>query len=356
MRARSSTLAYLLLGAALGAACGSAPAAKASAAPSKTPQRLAISAIPRQQPPPTTQDFIAAADLVASTGVRAGYESITWKDLEPATGLAKEKDALAYLGRSREWDLLFGVKVIDTTVKAVPPDLLAVAFDSPVMQRRFHALIDAMRPIVKEHVRYLSIGNEVDAYLSAHPDQWAAYRRFYADAVGYVHSVLPGILVGVTSIFDHASGAARSEISALAQLSDVSIFTYYPLGDRFVPRPPETATDDILEMVTLAQGRPVVIQEVGYPSAAQLSSSERSQAAFVTRVLDAWRRAGVRIPFLNWFALHDFTTAMCQQFGTYYGLPGDANFKAYLCSLGLRRVDGSPKLAWQAMMDDQRTG
>lgn len=73
-------------------------------------------------------------------------------------------------------------------------------------------------------------------------------------------------------------------------------------------------------------------------------------------MLDAWRRAGVRIPFLNWFALHDFTTAMCQQFGTYYGLPGDANFKAYLCSLGLRRVDGSPKLAWQAMMDGQRTG
>ncbi len=41
---------------------------------------------------------------------------------------------------------------------------------------------------------------------------------------------------------------------------------------------------------------------------------------------------------------------MCDQFAAYHGLPGQANFKAYLCSLGLRRVDGTPKLAWQAVL------
>jgi hypothetical protein len=39
---------------------------------------------------------------------------------------------------------------------------------------------------------------------------------------------------------------------------------------------------------------------------------------------------------------------MCEEFGRYYGLPDDTNFKAYLCTLGLRQRDGTPKLGWKA--------
>lgn len=369
MNAGCRALCCLLVVAVLGAGCGSrsraashpgagraTPSAPAAGSPGLAGQQLAISAVPRQQPAPTIQDYIAAADLASSAGARADYESATWSDLATTAGLAKAKDALNYAGLARGWDLLFGIRVIDTTVKATPADLVPVPFDSPQMRRRFHALVDALRPVLNGHVRYLSVGNEVDAYLSAHPDQWDAYRGFYSDVVAYIHAVLTGIRVGVTAIFDHTAGAERSQVAALDRLSDVCIFTYYPLGDRFVPRPPDTASRDIPEMVALAAGRPVVIQEVGYPSAGQLSSSEAAQASFVSRVIEAWRGVGAQVPFLNWFALHDFTPSLCQQLSAYYGLPGDANFRAYLCSLGLRRVDGTPKPAWQALLASRHAG
>jgi hypothetical protein len=42
-----------------------------------------------------------------------------------------------------------------------------------------------------------------------------------------------------------------------------------------------------------------------------------------------------------------------QEFGypadaQYYGLPNSAEFKSYLCSIGLRKADGTPKAGWNA--------
>ena len=33
----------------------------------------------------------------------------------------------------------------------------------------------------------------------------------------------------------------------------------------------------------------------------------------------------------------------------FYGMPGDAMFEAFLCSIGLRGADGRPKLGWVAL-------
>ncbi len=341
--------------------CGAARPAEpgtpnAPAAPVPRPsgeQLLAISAVPRLQPAPKVQDYLDAVDLVQRAGAGASFESATWSDLDSPAGRAKLTGSLDNMGNRHGFDLLLGVKVIDTTVKATPADLASAPFDSPELMRRFHALIDTLKPGINRRVRYLSIGNEVDAYLSAHPAQWEAYRGFYADAVGYVHSTLPGVSVGVTNTFEGARGPAASKVAELNRLSDVEILTYYPLGPGFVPRPPSTARADLAEMVALAGARPLVLQEVGYPSDARLSSSEQAQATFVAEVLTAWRAAGAKVGLLNWFALHDLTPDLCDKLAGYYGLPKDPNFAAYLCSLGLRRADGTPKPAWQTLLDQQ---
>jgi len=107
-------------------------------------------------------------------------------------------------------------------------------------------------------------------------------------------------------------------------------------------------------MVDLAKGRPLILQEVGYPSSAILSSSDQKQAQFVTQVFRAWKANGNRIPFLNFFLLHDLPTQSCIELAKYYGLPSDRNFQSFLCSLGLRQSDGRPKLAWTSLMDAVR--
>lgn len=349
----------VLLAAVAGLACAGPrprppPSAPAPSQGSTGAPVFGISTVPRLVPAPGPKDYLDAVEAVHSAGARGVFESGSWSDLATPAGLSKLVDELT--SAQQRYDVvLLTLKVLDTTNRTTPPDLAGLAFDAPEVRRRFHALVDTLKPNLGPKVRYLSIGNEVDVYLAANPKTFDAYARFYADAVSYVHTTVPGVSVGVTGTFDGSRGGFGSKMAELNRSSDVVVMTYYPLGPRFVPRPPATAGPDVAQMLSIASGRPLVLQEVGYPSAIRLSSSEGAQAEFATQVMAAWHAAGAKIPLLNWFALGDLTAELCDSFTRYYALPGDANFAAYLCSLGLRRSDGVPKASWSAFLAAART-
>jgi len=236
-------------------------------------------------------------------------------------------------------------------MSTVATDLQSTAWNDPAMEARLHALVDAIQPVLTSQVKYISIGNEVDVYLGANPTQWAAYQSFYENALAYVHQKLPGVRVGVTTTFTGASAAQQANVAQLNTMSDVFIFTYYPLGPGFVPKGPQSPLADFATMRSLAGSRPVVLQEVGYPSSTLLSSSETDEATYVSNVFQAWQSGSTQMPFLNYFALHDFTPTFCSTLAQFYGDPNDAAFQAYLCTLGLHHDDGTVKPAWQTLLN-----
>ena len=313
---------------------------------------LGISANPRPVPPPTPQDLASATALVAGTGARGAVATFTWSTLETSPGVYSLQNLQGNIASSssQAFTIYLGIQVINTIPKETPTDLLGVAWSDPTMKSRFHALLDAIRPLLTSHVQYISIGNEVDVYLASHPTEWAQYQNFYEDAFAYIHQTMPGIQVGVTTTFTGASGAAQANVLQLNTKSDVWTFTYYPLGPGFVPKGPQSPGNDFATMLTLAGGRAVVLQEVGYPTSSVLSSSEADQAAFVSNVFQAWQARSQQIPFLSYFALHDFSADFCALLEQYYNDPSDSAFEAYLCSLGLRHSDGTPKPSWGTLV------
>ncbi len=326
-----------------------------------TPRLLAISTLPRLNPFPTdatsyTKVLIEASDLACNAGARGTFESKTWRELEPSAGQFKLDDLRNSINfnTSRGFKMLLTLQIINTTVKETPPDLMDVSWESQQMKDRFHTFYDQIVPLLNPDVLYLSIGNEVDPYLTAH-HEWTAYQSFYEDALAYVHRVTPWIKVGVTSTFGGASGASEKDVAQLNALSDVFILTYYPLNADFTVRPPDVPLTDFPLMVAMAQSRPVILQEVGYPSSAVLGSSEAKQAEFVGNVYRAWEISGSAIPLLSFFVMHDLTPQLCDQFVVYYSLPGNVNFREMLCSLGFRKDDGTPKQAWGAFVKGAQT-
>jgi hypothetical protein len=307
---------------------------------------------PRPVPPPMPQDYINAANLAFNAGVRGTVASDTWADLEPAPGtyaVQNLQNEIGFFGGAG-FKLFVGIQMINTVAKTTPADLENVAWDDPQMKARFHALLDALRPSLASRVKYLSIGNEVDVYLAAHSNEWGPFHNFYEDALAYVHRTMPGMQVGVTATFGGASGASSANVAQLNTQSDAWILTYYPGSGDFQFTNPQAPLADFPRMVSLAGSRPVLLQEVGYASSALLGSSENDQAAFVGNVFQAWQAAGERIPFLSYFVMHDFTPDVCTALANYYGLPNDPNFQAYLCTLGLRHTDGTPKAGWQTFV------
>jgi hypothetical protein len=347
---RPGATALLVLATILLAGCTSSKGTGPS--PPKPGDRvLALAMNPRQVPPATVADFLAAFELAHGAGARGNAITYQWSALESDTGhldVRRARDDVSFTV-SRGMQLFFGIQLINTTAKEVPLDLRTTPFDAPRMKARFHTLIDSLAIGVLPSTTYLSIGNEVDTYLAT-TNGWTAYANFYADAVAYVHAKAPGVKVGVTTQYSGLAGPDRAKIAALNTASDVDVFTYYALGPSFHPTGPTSARAAFPEMVTFADGKPVILQELGYPSAPLLESSEAEQAAFFTDAIAAWAATdAATIPFLSIFLLHDLTQEQCDTLGSYYGFPDSAELEAFLCSLGLRKVDGTPKAAWGAV-------
>ena len=318
---------------------------------------LGITANARPVPPPTQQDAINAETMVTNAGARGAVLTFAWNQLETSPGvfsLSTLQNSVTY-STSKGFTIYLGLQIINTVAREIPSDLQGTSWNNPAMEARFHALIDALKPMLTSQVRYISIGNEVDVYLAANPAEWTAYQSFYENALSYIHQQLPALQVGVTSTFTGASGAQQSNVTQLNTMSDVWIFTYYPLGAGFVPNGPQSPLTDFATMRSLAGNRPVVLQEVGYPSSTALSSSETIQSTYVSNVFQAWQTGSTQMPFLNYFALHDFTPAFCSTLAQYYGDSNDAAFHAYLCSLGLHLDDGTAKAAWQTLVNAATT-
>jgi hypothetical protein len=348
-----------------------APAPAPTPAPAPAPAKpgvLAVSAMPRLDPYPTSAaQFVALAneafEMVYNAGARGLMTTYTWSALEPTQATydsAKFDDLAAAVNKAQARGLtqFVGIQIINTTKREMPADLAGQPFDSTAVRARFRALLDRVVTPHRGKIRYLSIGNEVDSYLRAQPAQWASYKRFYDDAAAYARSLDPNIQVGVTGTFDGAASLSTADLQSLNASSDVIVLTYYPLQTdgkgTITARDPSVVARDFDTMLQFAGTRRLVLQEVGYPAALLNNSSEAKQAAFVTNVFAAWKNANDRIPFLNYFLLHDFTQAMCDDFGAYYGLPDVASFEAFLCSLGLRKVDGTPRQAWSTLTNEAR--
>ena len=323
-----------------------------SAGPIAHARVLSISTLPRQIPPPSRADFLAAFDLVYNAGARGQLIAATWKELEPTAGALDVSSLVGQLdyGDGREPTIYVGIQVINTVAKEVPADLADSAFDAVTTRQRFHALIDAVATALPGRITYLSIGNEVDGYLQS-TNQWAEYRTFYEDALDYAHTKMPAVKVGVTGGYDGVVGSLRAQMAALNTRSDAIMLTYYPIGTDFQVDAPTIARTAFPAMLAVAGSKPVIIQELGYPASPLLGSSDARQAAFFTDAIGQWSMIdGARMPYVNLFLLHDFTKEECDAFGAYYGIPNNAQFEAFLCTLGLRLADGTPRPAWDAVI------
>jgi hypothetical protein len=198
-------------------------------------------------------------------------------------------------------------------------------------------------------VLYFAIGNEVDAWLGPN-DEWAAYRTFFTQGRSYVRASKPAMAVGVATIFDGARGPWKTQVQALNALADVAIYTYYGNENGFQALPPSAGSDALNEMVTLAAGKPVVVQEFGQSSSTVNGGSEALQARFFATSLATWSSiGGTAMPFFSVFALHDFPPSLCDQLLTYYGTGPNTPFREYLCYLGLRRQTGAAKPSFDSV-------
>ncbi|MFN3566086.1 MAG: hypothetical protein ACK4V1_08910 [Burkholderiaceae bacterium] len=249
-------------------------------------------------------DYEREYRAVAALGARGAQTAAPWRSLNP-TGTTYDLTLLtnpyfgpAALGGYGFRRIFLNVPVVALTQRAMPDDLVALAFNDPAVKTRLRALFDRVLPLLPNAATYLALGNEVDAYFSTRPNEWAAFIELVEDARTYIRTRRPDLAVGVTTTFAAATGAQAAAIATLNASMDFVALTYYPVDTRtFAARAPTAVADDVAAMLALGASRPVVLQQWGYPSSPVLGSGEAQQGRSSSLTPSAPGKARVRHGF-----------------------------------------------------------
>jgi hypothetical protein len=317
----------------------------------------------------TQADETQAHAEVVSAGARAVTLLRAWSDLfTTGTGVGPNAEAFSRLRLVESYYRDAGAKVllclgIVDRQRTTRPSGLGGSWQSADVLRAVDQLIDQAFVAAGEELAYLAFGVDLDRYLVSLPSlERDAFQKFLIHALDYAShhpSRPPGTRIGVTLSSDALVARSAPELLALTAASDVTIATYYPLESNFVARAPSMVAADLDALSASLLGdagpRPVILQEVGYPSSEQAGGSLEKQRVFFDTLFEALDVRRDRFPFVSVHALNDERAPRCEAEAAAYGAPSDPRAVAFRCSLGVRGADTAPKPAWTSVLDGLAT-
>jgi len=235
------------------------------------------------------------------------------------------------------------IDALDVGGSRAPAELAALAFDDPELVTRYDRVLDyALDQLPDLEVTALFLASAVDVSLADDAAKHAAFATLVTSAAAHVHALRPKVKVGFVVTSDGAI-ARKDRLAAAWAASDVIGVTYLPIDatSHVVPAaqvPAAVAADVDRLVAALPTGKPIVVREAGFPTAAESGGDEAAQSAFVSAVFDAWDRQAKRIPVLTFRELIDADQATAAAIAARYG-HSDAAFLAFLRSLGLQTAD-----------------
>ena len=311
-----------------------------------------------------------AVDLAWQQLVAAGMDSyaftISWSDLTDDFGtpdpvaIANLSSTIAQLNQFG-LQIYFGLATIDTNNLQIPAIFLdpndarelapGLSFDSPEVVGSYLNLIDVLMPmLVQNGAFYFSVGNEVDIWLAPRPDEIAGYTAFAQAARERIHAWEPEMAVGPTM-----TSEARDKpwiYQPLVAVSDAVSFTYYPLFGGIV-LDPLLAKHEFDALVSMADGKDILMQEVGCPSGPLFAKSTIFTSYEIQRRWTAAMFQQIRnrpqFRFASYLHVADWPSEVVAALVAYYDLDVP-EFVEYLSTLGAVRSDGLPKPAYYELL------
>lgn len=299
-------------------------------------------------------DTEEAANARLATLSNAGMSFIlsygSWPRLEPAPGHFN-LGSLRYhqsVVSSRGWQSGYTLTIINMDRREVPDELQQEPWNSPQMEARVLALIDALAAEFQGRMDYFQFGNEADTYFASHPGEIQAFLELFTAARNRLKELSPETAVSIT--FKHSSLDQLATIyQGLDEACDLLAVTYGPYTETFDAKPPSTVTPDFAAIRAAARGRKILFQEIAYPSATANASTPEQQARFYQALLDELRGANGQVAAAQIFLLSEMDESQARAFTSGLGLAAGNKLDALLGSLGLFDANLEPKPAWSVI-------
>ena len=299
-------------------------------------------------------DFQRNVQTARDAGAQTTNLSFAWDDVERPydAGVADATDAGASSPPTQLFNPLLHVAnlvlpdermgatvtldALDVGGSRAPAELATRPLDDADLAARYERLTDyALDQLPDVSVTALFVASSADVPLGDDPAKHAAFASFVIRAVAHVHAIRPKIKVGFV-VTSNGAVSAKTRLSAAWAASDVIGVTYLPVDAAAQVRPVTTVSADVDELLAaVPPDKPIILREVGYPTAPECGGSEAAQAAFVSAAFGAWDRHAARLSVMTFRELADLAPAEAAALANRAGR-SDAAFLGFLGSLGLR--------------------
>lgn len=293
------------------------------------------------------QSIDTGANFVVSNG--------KWNELEPKKGDYKLDGLKFQVSEAKKHNLqiAYTLRLIDTVARTMPADLQRKKWTDPEMEARVTRLIEALAPEFGGRVKWFMLGNEIDGYFGRHPEEVQDFAQLYDRVSKRLKELVPDLLVSSTMMY----GGIETLDGLMRPLNgrfDFLAITYYPIRADFTMKDPSIVTNDFTRMRNAAAGRGVVLQEIGYATAAVNGSSEEKQAQFVSNVFSQLRANRDVFAAGSFFVLADLSDPFVKSLAQFYGIQNAPTFLGFLQSTGLFDLQGKPKRSWGVFQSEMR--
>lgn len=298
---------------------------------------------------------------VAELGIEVTTFSLNWGDVE-------KDDGVWDWSRLDPWEVvreraphpvvpLFFLFPIHMNERGpMPADLRKEPLDSPKLIDRWDAFVAAAarRAGWNDSEALLTVGNEIDWFMGEHPAEAEAAIQFLDQAAAAIVRHAPRARPLNTcqlSILDWDNG--QDVVDALNANTAAVSFTWYDINERIEVNDPPTPIAATFDRMQEAAGKkPAFLQEFSMATGRLNQGDDDRQAARVHEMFDALSTR-TRDQFLGlvWLTIEDWPmdamrTYCDAQFDP--ALAASDVFLEYLTTLGIAKVDGSPKPAYGA--------
>ena len=135
---------------------------------------------------------------------------VRWADIEPVPGSVnlntlpfESLDVIAEIYPELLGTFVISIMMISVSVRTMPPDLMELPFNHPVVLSRMDGVIDVLAAhSLAGAIDCILLGEESDTYLAAHPDEVGAFTQFLEHATNRIRQKLPQAKVATTITFN----------------------------------------------------------------------------------------------------------------------------------------------------------
>lgn len=294
-------------------------------------------------------------DRVVNTGMGFLVHNAKWNEFEPRPGKF-ETDGLNFnveTARKNNIPIAYTFRLIETVDRAMPSDLARLKWTDKKVEARLRRVIEEIVKTSGNQIRWFMLGNEIDGYFGRHPDEVEDFARLFGRMKQHIKELNPSIQVSTTLMFGGVATLDDSLRPLDSQLDFLS-FTYYPIRGDFTMKDPGVVSQDVARMRQAADGRKVILQEVGYPSGSRNNSNEDKQAQFYQNIFTELRANGDMVEAACFWVMADLKDEFVRDLSHFYGINNSETFKSFLQTLGMFDGRGRPKKAWQVYEREAR--